>query len=240
MRSYMVKRMQITEPPSASSPPVAKPHALEPAAGVARRVSPARLFLVFLKIGLLSFGGGSSTIALMDRELVQRRGWLDREQFVLTIALSKINPGVNILAQTVMIGGLLGGPAGAFVALAALLLPATTLTILLSAGYVAVHNQPDAQAALRGILAATAGMALSLAYWLGWEQTRLSRGRTLLADLGIIAASFFLLLVVQVHVLVVILVFGLLGLLRGPLRVPPASMAAEPGLLRRTPEGVEE
>jgi chromate transporter len=219
----MVKRMQLTEPPPASPPAVEVPRTLAP--GAARRISLAQLFLVFVKIGMLSFGGGSSTIALMDRELVQRRGWLARDMFVLTIALSKINPGVNILAQTVMIGGLLCGPAGAVVAPLALVLPAATLTILFSAGYVAVRNQPDAQAALRGILAATAGMALSLAYRLGWEQVRLARGRTLLVDLAIIAASFALLLVARVHVIVVILVFGLLGLLRGPFRAQPGRAA---------------
>lgn len=212
-----------TEPPlpAVQAPP---PRPVDPAAPV-RRVSPTQLFLVFVKIGMLSFGGGSSTIALMDRELVQRRAWLDRDIFVLTIALSKINPGVNILAQTVMIGGLLGGPAGAVVAPLALLLPAAALTILLSAGYVSVRDQPDAQAALRGILAATAGMALSLAYRLGWEQVRLSRGRTLLVDLAIITASFLLLLVVRVHVVVVILIFGLFGLVRGPFRAAPARAA---------------
>ncbi len=219
--------MRITDTTEPSSPAVEAPlsRAAGTVAGPACRVSAAQLFLVFMKIGMLSFGGGSSTIALMDRELVQRRGWLDRDIFVLTIVLSKINPGVNILAQTVMIGELLGGPVGAVVAPLALLLPAATLTILLSAGYVAVRDQPDAQAALRGILAATAGMALSLASRLGWEQVRLSRGRTLLVDLVIIAASFLLLLVVRVHVVVVILVFGLLGLVRGPLRMPPAGAA---------------
>ena len=221
----MVKRMQTTEPLPAPPPAAQASRALDPGTGATRRISLAQLFLVFVKIGMLSFGGGSSTIALMDRELVQRRGWLDRDMFVLTIALSKINPGVNILAQTVMIGGLLGGPAGAVVAPLALVLPAATLTILFSAGYVAVRDQQDAQAALRGILPATAGMALALAYRLGWEQVRFARGHTLLVDLAIIAASFVLLLVARVHVIVVILVFGLLGLMRGPLRAHPGRAA---------------
>src|SRR5579871_761765 len=106
---------------------------------------------------------------LMQRELVQRRGWLTAEQFALAFGLSTIAPGINILAQTILIGRLLGGWPGILGGLAGLLVPATAMTIAVSAAFLAVQHTPLATAALHGIIPATAGMTVAVA-WTMWPQ----------------------------------------------------------------------
>src|SRR5579884_4192054 len=125
--------------------------------------TPWAILRVFLKIGLASFGGGSTTIALMHRELVERRRWLTPDQFALTFGLSKITPGINILAHTILIGRLLAGWRGLLCGLAGLLLPSAAITVALSAAYVAVRNAPLVMAAMSGVIPATAGMTLAIA-----------------------------------------------------------------------------
>jgi chromate transporter len=52
-----------------------------------------RLFLIFLKIGIFSFGGGLATIALIQNEVVEKQGWLSAQEFTDIVATSQITPG---------------------------------------------------------------------------------------------------------------------------------------------------
>ena len=88
------------------------------------------LFLSFLIIGCTSFGGGLT--AWIRRELVERRGWIDDQQFLSGYGLSQIVPGATNVNLAVLIGAQLRGVGGALVALAGLLL--VPLAILLALG----------------------------------------------------------------------------------------------------------
>ena len=76
------------------------------------------LTAVFLKTGNTTFGGGIPTIAALQREMVDRRGWLSREDYGLAFALARITPGTNVIAFCAGVGsrikGLPGVMAGAF------------------------------------------------------------------------------------------------------------------------------
>ncbi len=78
-----------------------------------------KLFLLFSKIGLSSFGGGVSV--WMHTALVERRGWLHEAEFSSALALARIMPGVNIVNLAVLIGHRLAGFSGAVAAVAGLL-----------------------------------------------------------------------------------------------------------------------
>lgn len=131
--------------------------------------TPRAILGVFLKVGLSSFGGGSTTLMLMQRELVQRRGWLTAEQFAFVFGLSTLVPGINILAQTILIGRLLAGAGGALCALLGMVVPAAALTVIISAAFVAVQHTALVIAALHGVLPATVGMTIATA-WTMWPR----------------------------------------------------------------------
>jgi chromate transporter len=114
----------------------------------------------FLQIALSSFGGGLS--AWTRRIVVERRAWMTDEQFLSALTISRLFPGPNQVNMAIFIGVRFRGLAGALAALAGLL--GVPLIILLTLGYAYFHfhTVPALQATLTGVVAAAAGMALSM------------------------------------------------------------------------------
>lgn len=122
-----------------------------------------QLFRIWTSIGLQSFGGGSSTIFLIQQEFIEKHGWMTMEDFSLFWNLCLFTPGINIIALTVLIGRKLGGTPGIVASLIGLLLPSATITCLLAAGFKLIESRPEVQAILRGVIPATAGVMFVVA-----------------------------------------------------------------------------
>jgi chromate transporter len=126
------------------------------------------LFMGFMSIGMMSFGGGLA--AWTRREVVQRRGWLDDSQFLSGYALSQLVPGATNVNLAVFIGTQMRGVTGACAALAGLVtLP---LLIVLTVGAVYLHTQglPGGSwlsGALAGMGAVAIGLSLATGIRLG-------------------------------------------------------------------------
>ena len=122
-----------------------------------------QLFRIWGRIGLQSFGGGSSTLFLIQDEFIEKHGWLTTDDFSIFWNLCLFTPGINIIALTVLIGRKLGGTRGIVASLIGLLLPSATITCLIAAGFKLVQNRPETQAILRGVVPATAGVMFLVA-----------------------------------------------------------------------------
>ncbi|HTC07471.1 MAG TPA: chromate transporter [Acetobacteraceae bacterium] len=120
-------------PDPASSPPPSATPPTQPATLVA-------LFLGFLSIGMMSFGGGLA--AWIRREVVQRRGWMDDPQFLTGYALSQLVPGATNVNLAVFIGAQLRGVPGALATLAGLMLLPVALILLAGGMYLRVQGAP--------------------------------------------------------------------------------------------------
>ncbi|HXA23410.1 MAG TPA: chromate transporter [Acetobacteraceae bacterium] len=122
----------------------------------------AALFMSFLTIGSTSFGGGLT--GWIRRELVDRRGWLDDQQFLSCYALSQLVPGASNVNLAVLIGTQLRGVVGALVALAGLLLVPLAILLTLGSFYFAAHGAPGGRLlneALAGAGAAAIGFNIA-------------------------------------------------------------------------------
>src|SRR5579862_9808743 len=100
----------------------------------------AALFLSFVTIGMSSFGGGLT--AWVRREVVQRRGWLDDQQFLSGYALSQLVPGATNVNLAVFIGTQMRGVAGAIVCFAGLTTPPLLLLLIVGAIYFGARGMP--------------------------------------------------------------------------------------------------
>jgi len=122
----------------------------------------ATLFLSFLAIGSTSFGGG--LLGWVRRELVERRGWIDDQQFLVCFGISQMVPGATNVNLSVIVGTQLRGVPGALAAISGLLLAPFAILLALGTLYFAARNVPGSgtlNAALVGAGAAAIGFNIA-------------------------------------------------------------------------------
>ena len=121
-----------------------------------------KLFLTFLKIGAVSFGGGYGMIPLM-REEVLGNGWLTEDTFINFIAVSESTPGPIAVNMATFIGSSQGGILGSFLATLGVVLPAFIIILLVSAVFKRLLKFAGVQATLGGIRPAVVGLIMATA-----------------------------------------------------------------------------
>ena len=131
------------------------------AAGPPRLSTLARTWLT---IGSQSLGGGPSTLYLMRLLLVERLRWISQREFLEDWALSRLSPGVHMVALAGLLGRRTGGARGTAVAVLMLMLPSGLIAASLAAGYTAIRDQPLVQAALAGAGPVTIGLTIGITY----------------------------------------------------------------------------
>ena len=114
----------------------------------------------FRPLRKLTLGGGSATTAVIHGEIVDRRHWVSEEQFALSFALGRLTPGTNVLAFCTGIGWLLRRGYGAAVALLAASIPCTAIVIVVTALFSRWQENPFAQAAIKGAIAAAVAITV--------------------------------------------------------------------------------
>ncbi|MDP2218623.1 MAG: chromate transporter [Hydrogenophaga sp.] len=117
--------------------------------------SRADMFWSFTWLALQGFGG---VLAVVQRELVEKKRWMTREQFIEDWAVAQIMPGPNVVNLSLMIGGRYFGLPGAVAALAGMLAAPLVVVLLLAVLYGSVAETAMAQNALRGMGAVAAGL----------------------------------------------------------------------------------
>ncbi|MDB5568977.1 MAG: Chromate transporter [Hyphomicrobiales bacterium] len=113
------------------------------------------IFVAFLLIGLMGFGGIAASAHYV---IVERNRWLDQREFVELFGVCSILPGGNFLNATVMLGDRYQGPLGSVTGLCALLLAPLLILLALVYTYETFSYLPDVQGAIAGAAAAAAGL----------------------------------------------------------------------------------
>lgn len=90
------------------------------------------LFFTFFKIGLFTFGGGYAMIALLEEEFIQRRRWLDKDEFLDMTAIAESTPGPVAINSATYLGYKLAGVPGAATATVAVCLPSFLIIYAIS------------------------------------------------------------------------------------------------------------
>jgi len=190
--------------PNLPSPPPASLQTPEP--DRPRPMSLTDLFVSFTLIALQGFGG---VLAVIQREIVERKRWMSNEEFIEEWSVAQIMPGPNVCNLAMMIGTRHFGLAGAMSALAGILTVPLILVLCLALVYAQLAVHPEVQGALRGMSAVAAGLiaatGLRMAAALG------KNVMPLLVCLAIAATGFVLLAWVRVPLAAVIALLGGLG-----------------------------
>jgi len=118
------------------------------------------LFFTFNRLSLQGFGG---VLAVAQRELVERKGWLSREEFVEMLALSQVLPGPNVVNLGLMLGDRFFGLKGALAAVTGMLAVPLVIVLVLTAAYAEFSRLAVVSGALRGMGTVAAGLIIATA-----------------------------------------------------------------------------
>jgi chromate transporter len=114
--------------------------------------SPVReLAVLFLRLGVTAFGGPAAHIAMMEDEVVRRRGWLTHAEFLDLLGMTNLIPGPNSTEMAIHIGQQRAGVRGLLVAGSAFILPAALITAGFGWAYVRYGAQPELRGLLYGV-----------------------------------------------------------------------------------------
>ena len=161
------------------------------------RTSLGELALLFVRLGTTSFGGPAAHIAMMEDEVVHRRRWLVREEFLDLVGATNLIPGPNSTELAIHIGRERAGWRGLLVAGSCFILPAMLMVLVLAWAYVRFGALP----ALTGVMAAVAPVVVVIVAQALW---RLGRTAVKSAWLAIVAVLSLIAIALGVHELVVL------------------------------------
>ncbi|MBQ3064543.1 MAG: chromate transporter [Clostridia bacterium] len=112
------------------------------------------LFLTMLKIGAFTFGGGFAMLALLDRELVDKHGFLTHDEFMDLVVIAESTPGPVAINAATYVGYRVGGVIGALFSTLGVVLPSFSIIFLISLFFDTFLSLTLVAAAFRGIRAA--------------------------------------------------------------------------------------
>lgn len=142
-------------PPSAEAHPLAQQPAQSPLPVRPQPRNPADLFWSFTWLALQGFGG---VLAVVQRELVEKKRWMTNEEFMEDWAVAQIIPGPNVINLSIMVGDRYFGVRGALAAIAGMLTFPLLLVLALAVVYAEFAGHPAVAGALRGMGAVAAGL----------------------------------------------------------------------------------
>ncbi len=186
------------------------------------------MFAAFGRIGVLGFGGPAAQIALMHRELVDRRGWLDEKTYLSALSFCMLLPGPEAMQLATFSGWRLRGVAGGVLAGLLFVLPGAALILALAILYISYGTQPAVQAAFTGIQAAVVIIVVQAL------QKVAKRALTGRAAWVIAALAFLGLFVLAVPFPLIILAAAIYGLITSPGLTEPSVPLPTHGATLRT------
>lgn len=171
-----------------------------------------QLFISFLKIGFVSFGGGYAVIPMIQHES-QRYGWLTPEHFQQTVSLAGMSPGPIATNSATLIGYQAAGVGGAFAATAGIVLPSLVLVVLIASFFYKINSSPAVKSSFYGLRPIITGLiiyaALHFGFASGWSSL-LQPSNWLVLLIG--AAAFMAIVKYKTHPLLVIAGSAVLGM----------------------------
>jgi chromate transporter len=132
--------------------------AAAPSDAAEKRPQPSSLSDLFFSFTLLALQGFGGVLAVVQREIVEKKRWMTREEFVEDWAVAQIMPGPNVVNLSLMIGDRYFGLRGAMTALAGMLAVPLLVVLALALVYAQFAGNPHVAGALRGMGAVAAGL----------------------------------------------------------------------------------
>ncbi|KZL47973.1 chromate transporter [Nodularia spumigena CENA596] len=162
---------------------------------------------LFLKLGLIGFGGPQAHMAMINDEAVVRRGWFTQEQFLEGVAVCEMLPGPASTQMGIYTGYVRAGQLGALVAGICFILPAFLIVLTLSWAYFRFQGLPQIEDLFLGVTP----VVIAIIFGFCWKLAK--RGITDGKGVAIALTVLFVTLLFQVNILLQFLLAGIVGLI---------------------------
>ena len=120
-----------------------------------------RLFITFFKIGLFTFGGGYAMIPLIEREVIEKKRWIEKRDFLDMLVLAQSAPGPIAVNTAVFVGYKTAGVMGAVMATLGTVLPSFIIILLLALFFAEVRENRYVDAAFRAMRPAVVALIVA-------------------------------------------------------------------------------
>ena len=116
------------------------------------------LFFAFFRTGIFTFGGGLAMMPMLQKELIEKKGWLSEEDLIDYYAIGQSTPGIIAVNVATFVGFRQAGILGAIVATLGIISPSIIIITILAGTINSISEYPRVQAALKGINVAVAAL----------------------------------------------------------------------------------
>ncbi|MHC1721536.1 MAG: chromate transporter [Clostridiaceae bacterium] len=163
------------------------------------------MFLVFLKIGAFTFGGGYAMIPIMQTEVVDKQKWINETEFLDILVIAQSFPGAMAVNTSIFIGYKIAGKTGAVLALLGTILPSFLIILIVASCLMQFRDNHYVNLVFKGIGAAVPIMVLAAV-------VSLSKAiKKNYINMFIIVLAVMAIALMKVHPVIVIILAGLYG-----------------------------
>lgn len=168
-----------------------------------------QLFWTYLKIGTFTLGGGYAMLPLIQREVVDRKGWIDEQEFLNMIALAQAAPGLIAVNSAIFIGWRIGGWKGVCGAVLGAVLPSFLIILAIAMVFQDWKELPAVEAVFKGIRPAVVALIaaplvkLAKAAKISWSTLLIPIAAALLIWLGHVNPVWVILATIIITLVVV-------------------------------------
>lgn len=147
------------------------------------------MFTTFFKIGAFTFGGGYGMISIVQDEIVNKRNWINEDEFLDAMAIAQGAPGPMAVNVSIYVGYRVKGPIGAVVAVLGSILPSFLIILIIAKFLYQYRNNPILDKVFLGIKPAIVALIVSAVYTLG-KNARFGIKRILISVATVILIGF--------------------------------------------------
>ncbi|HEY4543824.1 MAG TPA: chromate transporter [Tissierellaceae bacterium] len=164
------------------------------------------LFFTFFKIGAFTFGGGFAMIPIIQKEIVEKRGWIEEEDFINIISIAQSSPGPIAVNSSIFVGYTIKGFIGALICTLGTVLPSFITILVIAKFFSQVQDSVIIERVFLGIRPAVVALIFSTVYQLVTKSH--------FSTLSLIVAVITTLVIVFVNINpIYMIIFGVVGAL---------------------------
>lgn len=165
------------------------------------------MFLAFFKIGAFTIGGGYAMVPLIEAEVVDRKGWVPKEEFIDMLALAQSSPGPIAVNTAVFVGYKIAGIPGMICTTLGSILPSFIIILVVASFFVGIQDSPVVERIFKGIRPAVVALIAAPAIRLG-KNAKLNKYTIIIPLIVTLLVAF-----VKVTAVLIIIVAAIGGIL---------------------------